>query len=245
MSNSMTHSLRRVAPFVVAGCVVFAQAGPLRAQDTAQDAAPRAITVTATGTVSLSPDRAVLRVGITTRGNTAAEAASQNAEIVSHVRDALQRLGFQRDSITTASYTVFPEFDQQSRDRRIVGYTTQSALEVRIGDLTKIGRTIDAALGAGATGVEQLRFESSAADSARLDALTIAVRRARLEAETIARAAGGELGPMLESSTSSGGRPIVLARTDAMMARAATDVTPGDLDVSATVTARWEFRAGR
>ena len=54
---------------------------------------------------------------------------------------------------------------------------------------------IDAALGAGATNIAQLTFESSKREAARLEALARAVQRARREAEAIARASGGRAPP--------------------------------------------------
>jgi uncharacterized protein YggE len=239
---SMATRMTTVAQLVAATTLAVAVPMCAQGQDVAGGAGERSIVVTATGVVSVSPDRAALRVGIVTRGTSAAAAAGQNAGIAGRVRDALQRLGYRRDSVPTAAYNVFPEFDQQGRDRRIVGYTAQSALEVHVADLTAVGGVIDAALGAGASGIDQLQFESSAADTARVEALARAVRSARREAEAIAHAAGGELGPMLEANTTYGGVPMMTMRTDALAARAPTEVTPGDLDVSATITVRWTFR---
>jgi uncharacterized protein len=67
------------------------------------------------------------------------------------------------------------------------------------------------------------------------------VANARADAETLARAAGGTLGALLELSTSSSGRPMPEAIGATAMARMATPIEPGQQSVAASVTARWTF----
>lgn len=108
-------------------------------------------------------------------------------------------------------------------------------------DLARVGAVIDAALGAGATNISGIRFESTRREPARLEALAKAVQAARREAEAIARAAGGRLGALLEASTAG---PVLYAPRAEMALRtmaADTPIAPPALEVTATVTARWAF----
>jgi len=107
-----------------------------------------------------------------------------------------------------------------------------------------VGRTIDAALAKGANEVSGIEFTSSRADSARRAAITEAVGHARADAEAMAKAAGGSLGQLLELT--SGVEPIRPFEASMARARVAgtagpTPIEPGQLTVSATVTARWAF----
>jgi uncharacterized protein YggE len=216
--------------------------GPATVRAQAGGGAETGITVTATGTVTVAPDRATVRVAIESRGARAAVAGQENARVAAQVRDTLARLGFPRDSVVTADYSVSPVHDYETRDQRVVGYQARMVLSIRVHDLARVGPVIDAALGAGGTAIEQVWFESSRADAARIEALSRAVETARLEAEAIARAAGGALGVLLDATTASGGTPMGgFADPRALRAQEATEVSPGDLTVTATVTARWAF----
>lgn len=224
--------------FALMGVAILASGA--RAQTPGAERPTREITVTTTRSVDLAPDHAVLYLGVTTRDADAARAGEQHARISQSVRAALGALGFGPESLPTIGYTVRPEYD---RDRnRPIGYSAQSRIQVRVHEFTRVGRVIDAALGAGANVISGLSFESTRSDRARLDALARAVAAAREEAEAIARAAGGRLGALLEANTEGVG--FARAGREVMMRAAAeveTPITPGTLEITATVTTRWEF----
>lgn len=223
--------IRRIGYLAV--LLAASAAGPALAQE------PKGpeIAVMGTGTVTVSPDFAVVQFTVISRDAEAARAGQANARAMAAVRGALRSLlSVPDDSLPTVSYSVGADYDRG----RPVGYQAQSAIEVTVHDLGRVGGVIDAALGAGANNVSQLRFESTKEEAARLEALGRAVQSARRQAEAIARAAGGRLGPLL--SVSSGG-PIPLAgREMAMRTMAAeTPVEAPTLEVTATVNARWTF----
>ena len=217
---------------------VLAGATPAAGQ---QAAAPRhqpEIVASGTGTVTLTPDYAVIHVSVVTRDDLAAAAGQQNARTTNAVRAALKSLlGVPDDSLPTVSYSVDTQYDRG----RPSGYQATSTLQVRT-SLARVGPVIDAALGAGATNISQLSFESTKREAARLEALTRAVQRARREAEAIARASGGHLGELLSATTTGAlafAAPEMAAA--AMRADVATPITAPPLEVTATVTVHWAF----
>jgi len=200
---------------------------------------PPEVSVTGTGTVTLSPDYAVVQLSVVTRDAEAARAGQANAKAMTAVREALRSLlHVPDDSLPTVSYAVSADYDRG----RPAGYQARSALEATVHDLAKVGAVIDAALGAGANSVSQLRFESTKQEAGRLDALAQAVQSARRQAEAIAHAAGGRLGPLLGVAT---GGPVVREGGVVMAMRAMaapeTPVEAPTLEVTATVNARWIF----
>jgi hypothetical protein len=117
--------------------------------------------------------------------------------------------------------------------------------EIEVRKLEPAGALVDAALAKGATGIVGLQFYSTGVEEARRTALARAVISARLDAESMVRAAGYQLGTLLEitSSAPSGG-PVKLrleasAPQMAGTASAPTPVSPGELRVSEVVTVRW------
>jgi uncharacterized protein YggE len=220
--------------------LVMLVSAAVTARVTAQEVKGPEIAVTATGTVDLSPDYAIIQVGVVTRDPQAGRAGEQNARIVTAVRGALrQLLRVPDDSLPSVGYSVVTDYD---RDRRPTGYAARSVIEARVHDLGQVGSAVDAALAAGATQIAGIQFESSKRAAARLDALARAVESARREAEAMARAAGGRLGPLIAASSGQPASvPMRAARSAMAMAAVETPITAPELTVEATVTARWAF----
>jgi len=109
---------------------------------------------------------------------------------------------------------------------------------------------IDAALAAGANQINSLNFTVSSPDSARRVALASAVAKARADAEAMARAAGGSLGPLIEMSAGEFyappiPRPVMAMARGAVAQDASVPVEPGEELIRATVTTRWQFLPAR
>lgn len=200
------------------------------------------------GEAKVTPDRASVMLNVQTRGTTAAAAASENASKTQAVLDAVGRLGLSRDQLSTEGYTVYPEmqYDKTGGSPRVSGYVVTNTVRAETRRPEQAGAIVDAALGAGANMVNGLSFYASSIDEARRQAVASAVTSARADAEAMARAAGGTLGPLLELST---GGPTVPPRPMyemAMRSKAAvqaepTPVSPGQQTVTVFVTAKWRF----
>lgn len=202
------------------------------------------------GEAKVTPDRASVLVNVQTRATSASAAASDNAARTKAVMDALARLGLSRDQISTEGYTVYPEmrYDKDGAAPRVTAYVVTNSVRAETKRPEQAGAVVDAALAAGANMVNSLSFYASSIDEARRQAIAAAVTNARADAEAMARAAGGSIGPLLELST--GGptippRPMydmAMQRGRAMGAAVeATPVSPGQQAVIVFVTARWQF----
>jgi uncharacterized protein YggE len=239
---------------VIAGAVACA---PAMAQQPAPGPAPMAmshpapvpvIVTSGQGESKITPDRARLEVSVQTRASTAADAGAQNAKKQQSVLDALRKIGFTSEQLSTVNYNLFPEmqYDRNGQSPRVVAYNATNTVRIDIRDIGMIGKAIDASLEAGANMISSLSFYSSNSDSARRAALTSAVARARSDAEAIAAAAGGTIGALMEISTSDFAPPIIYNRAQMagdMSAKiaTATPIEPGEQTVTATVNARWAF----
>jgi uncharacterized protein YggE len=151
----------------------------------------------------------------------------------------------QKNQLSTAGYNVQPEYSRVNGQQKLTDYVARNTVSAELHQLDQVGRAIDASLEAGATSISGVQFWATDADSARRAALTAAVAQARQDADAMARAAGGSLGPLLELSASPQmptPRPMMFARAmGAEAAAPATDIEPGELTVRADVTGRWQF----
>jgi uncharacterized protein len=220
-------------------------ASSVAAQRPGNEPAPPVITVSAQGRLQVVPDRAYVVLSVETRQASAAQAASENANKQAAVISALRSLGISRSQISTQNYSVSPETrnDEGTRAPRIVSYLVSNSVRVEISDLSILGKVIDTSLSRGANQVSSVSLFESNADALYEKALTAAVSNARRQAETMAAAAGGKLGPLLELS-SEGGRPPVPALgygRMASIAAATTPIMPGQDTVEASVSGRWVF----
>lgn len=223
---------------------------PLQAQDAATRAPERpSITVSAQGNTRITPDRATIRIGVQTRGATAAAASAENARVAQRVINAIKGLGIGAEQISTVNYSVNPEYRHvENRSPEITGYTVHNTVVVDVRQIEQVGRVIDASLGAGANVINSLDFYASNTEEARRVALAAAVAKARLDAEVIARAAGGTLGSLAQASVGAYMIPMrgdmAVRATAGGMARPPTPVEPGSELLTVQVSTRWYFIAG-
>lgn len=232
---------------LTAGALLLAVAGPIWAQDTTVRRDPRVLTVNGTGVVQRQPDRAVILVAVESRATTAQAATAANARKMDAVYAALRRMGIVPPKIATISYELQPQYSQPTERRaepfvpQIVGYVAMNMVRVESDSVQRAGAIIDAVIPAGANRIANLSFELRDPESARLEALRLAVQKARAEAEVVAAAAGQRLGRPQSISSSSGYQPMYrrmeMAQDMAMSARAAppTPIEAGSLTVTANV----------
>lgn len=226
---------------VSVGSIATAQ-DPIRPQ-------PPQIVVSATGEVRVSPDRATISIGVQSRAATAAAASAQNSQKQRAVIEAIKARGVPAEQITTSGFNVIPEtrYDREGQAApRTTSYLVINTVTVELKRVDQAGPVIDASLAAGANQINSLAFGVQNADSARRAALSLAMAKARADAETIARAAGGSLGNLIEATAMDIGvpRPMYMRAEAAMAQDKSVPVEPGQETISAGVSARWQFLPG-
>ncbi|MGI8619490.1 MAG: SIMPL domain-containing protein [Gemmatimonadaceae bacterium] len=221
---------------------------PLKAQQDANKAPERPfINVSAQGSTRITPDRATIQIGVQTRGSTASVASAENARVAQRVIAAIKAIGIGAEQISTVNYSVNPEYRHiENRSPEVTGYSVHNTVVVDVRQIEQVGRVIDASLDAGANMINSLDFYAANTEEARRAALAVAVAKARLDAETIARAAGGTLGGLAEASVGAYMIPmrrenLQMMRGDVAMAAPPTPVEPGSELLSVQVTTRWYF----
>lgn len=202
---------------------------------------PRTVTVTGVGRVSIRPDIADLRLGVTITEPTVDAARAASATVQNAVLGRLKALGIEDRDLQTSIVSVQPQYDysQQSAPPRLVGYQFTNVVAATLRAIDKVGDAIDAALGAGATNIDQISFRVADQSGAEKEAREAAVADARARAETLAAAAGvGIVG--VGAIVEGGGGPIPFPPAFERMAFAAKDAgTPieaGTNEITATVT---------
>lgn len=205
--------------------------------------APRVISVSAVGRVTVRPDTALVHIGAEARAPALADAT---ADVDRRMRDVLARLkalGVAEADIATVTYSVDPLVTQRSRDddpARIAGYRVSNVAQVRVRDLAAVGRILDAAIAAGANTLPSLQFTVDDRSGPESRARALAVRAAAAKAAQMAAAAGVKLGELVLLSEGGGPRPVVQhARYTTLSAGAPGPVEPGQLEIEVAVEAQY------
>src|ERR1044071_7509568 len=208
---------------------------------TDRDPAPRTLTVSGVGRVSVRPDIAELRLGVTITETTVDAARDASAKAQNAVIARLKALGIEARDLRTSIVSVQPQYDysQQSAPPKLVGYQFSNLVAATIRDVDKVGDAIDGALAAGATTIDQISFRVENQTAAETKAREAAVADARARADTLAAAAGGSIAGGAAIGEGGAG-PIPYPRPFERMAMSAKDAgTPieaGENEVTATLT---------
>ena len=200
------------------------------------------IIVTGTGNAVATPDYATLEIYIQFVAQNAADAVKMTANLYEKIVRALVERGLKEKDVATTSYSVRQHWEtKKDHEREFVGYMAKHRVLIRVQKLDKVGEVIDASVNAGVDQIGGLKFESSKVDSVEQSALNEAVRQARKRAETMANAAGGHLGSLIELTTESQTRSPLPSDMSVSEVAVETQLAPGDRIVKATVLGRWKF----
>ena len=247
-------SVRRIAPGValLVAALVGVGAAPASARTTGAGrpgAVPVAVdptgttdparNVVATGTAQVRgvPDVLTMTLGVTSRGRTVGEALDRNTAAAKKVMAVLDDGGVDKKDVQTSNFSIGPTYDDHSGT--VTGYQVSNQVSVQLRDLTKAGALIDKAAGAGGDDVVMQGVSFGFDDTSDLvaQARAEAVKRARNQAEQLARAAGVELGEVRtisESSVDPG--PVALPEAASKSTADAVPISPGSQEVSVQVS---------
>ena len=214
----------------------------------------KVIRVGGNATVSLAADTATVQIGVETRNESVKEAQKENANLMAAVLEAIKGAGIEEKDIVTSQFNVFSNYEYgmsaQGQETRTLYYQVQNTVTVTLHDLSMIGSVLDAAMDAGANTTYGISFSSTQANEAYQKALTRAVEDAMQKAQILAKAAGVELGELLNINATQniaafGREAYGMTNYFAYEAKSAdmgTSISTGDVNVSAEVTLEYAFR---
>ena len=209
------------------------------------------ITVSASASVRLVPDKASVTFAVTTQGDTAQQAQQENAESVNRVMDVLTERGIEEKSIRTQGYDMYPLYDwSEDGDQRIIGYDVTTTMTVQDQNIEDLGSLLSACVEAGINDIDYVKFLCSGYDEAYLQALAEAIKEAKAEAEALAAASGKKLGDPItitegyQDTSARYGKTAANApmADEADYEMAAVVFQPGETEITANVTVTYGMK---
>ena len=231
---------------VIISTLVFAQ------PTLAEDNKPATISVSATGTATVSPDMAILNLAVMREGKTAREALNANTSAMTKVLAALKGAGIANRDLQTSNFNIQPRYHYPPRNKtgeqkppKIIGYVVNNGLTVKVRKLAELGAILDTVVTLGVNSSGGIRFTTDKPDYAIKQARKNAMARAIIKAKTLTSAARIKLGRILEITEQNHGRPRPRAMGRmAKMEMADSSPVPvasGENTYSVTVNVRWEL----
>jgi len=203
----------------------------------AQEPLSNVIVVHGDATVRRAPDLAVVTVAVETRAKSPRDAQRQNAEAMTAIVKRLTDAGLGRDDLRTIGVRLDQEFDNANGRRIARGFVARNTLEARLAEVGRAGEIADAAVQAGATAIDAIRFELRDRSAAEREALRLAVADARARADAAASGAGRSVDRIIRIDDQGVAElPRPLMRTMASQVEPMTVAEPGLIEIRAGVT---------
>ncbi len=228
--------LGAVAGLVVATALAPAGgAGPVGAASGTDE---HTISVTGTGTVTVKPDVADVRLGVSVQKPTVKEAQAAAAQQMEAAVAAVKKSGVAADDIKTTTVSLSPVYDySQNGQQKLLGYQFTNQVAVTVRDITKVAEVIDGAIAAGANTVDGVTFRVNDPVAAEAKARSAAMADAKSRAQALASAAGVRITGVASIVETSAPAPMPIAMNagGAMKDSYATPISTGTNDVVVTV----------
>jgi len=206
----------------------------------------RTVRVSGEGRAAARPDVAVASFGVQAVAKQLGDASREADDKMRAILGALAQAGVAGADVQTVRYDVSLEqrFDPKGGAPELTGYRVSTEVRATMRDLPRVGAILEAVVRAGGNAIHSLAFQKEDPRAELSRARALAVAAARAKAEELARAAGVELGPVLEMSEGGGRPPGPMVRAMAAQAEGAP-VEPGQLEFTVSVEATFALRAPR
>ena len=187
--------LALVVPVVaLSGCT----AGPTTVEAVNLNSQQEGIWVTGEGKVTVTPDIALLRLGIEAQQTTVAAAQVEAAAAMEKVMKALADSGVAEKDIQTQYFSIYQvtRWDDFKNQEIVTGYRVSNRVNAKIREIDKTGAIIDAVAAAGGdlTRIDNISFSVDEPSRYYEEAREEAIADAKAKAENLAGLAGVKLG---------------------------------------------------
>jgi len=154
--------------------------------------------------VTVIPDIAEVAYSVRTEAREAAACQQQNTESVSQVIELLKGLGIEESSIQTSNYYMDPVYDYSGNTARLTGYQATATLTVSDIPIDSLDNILSQSVMAGINTIQSITYQASKYDESYQAALAAAVETAYQKAQVLAKAAGCNVGHVINIQETSG-----------------------------------------
>ncbi|NUS39364.1 MAG: SIMPL domain-containing protein [Lysobacter sp.] len=201
--------------------------------------------VSAHADVHRVPDVATISAGVVTQAVDANAAMRANAQQMDKVMAAVRAAGIAERDIQTSGIGVNPQYRYaENQPPAITGYQAANTVSLKVRDIGRLGKVLDALVASGANQLNGPSFEIDQPDAAYDEARRSALDKAQARAAMYAKALGLRVRRIVSIGEGGGYRPPVpmpmMAMARAQKA-ADTSVSPGETTLGADLDVVFEL----
>jgi len=194
------------------------------------------------GAVQVTPNIAVVSVGVVTENMDLNVALRENTAKMTKVIDSLKNMGITEKDIKTQSYNIELLYDYIEGKQIFKGYRVSNILSVTVRDINTVGEVINTAVDNGANVVNSINFTVSNPALYYREALTMAIKDAVEKASVIEKSLKVVVDktPTKILEETYGYAPV--AANGMMMKAAAPPIMPGQTEITASIKATFSYK---
>lgn len=195
----------------------------------------RSMSVSGIGRVTIVPDIATINIGVRTEADLVTAALNGNTAQANSISKVLQDLGVAKEDIQTSNFNVYPAERYDPMTGQVEGryFVVENTVNVTVRDLSSLGEVLSAVVDAGANTIYGINFDVEDREAAIAEARQLAIEDAQANAEEIAKAAGVQLGELININVSSGSTPVTYFDSKGgAFAEASVPIAAGTLTIS-------------
>lgn len=202
--------------------------------------------VSGDGKATAIPNTATVSFGVTKTASTVADAQNQANTTTTNIVNGIKTFSIDTKDIKTTNYSVNPNYNYNSGNQAITGYTVTQTIELKISPIEKASRAVDIATQNGANIVNNLAFilDDKTQQDIQNKARQQAIDNAKQKAQSLAQSAGMHLGKIVDIQENVNSNPISM-RANAQLkidttASEPTQLQTGESTYTTTVTLSYE-----
>jgi uncharacterized protein len=217
----------------------------------AKSAAEARVIVIGEGSVTMAPDYARIRSGVTTNAKTVKEASDSNSKVMAAMIAALADAGIAKKDMQTSEFSIEPVYtspsskfsaDGPNGPPKLSGFRVSNHVTVIIRQISQVADILDGLVKAGATDVGNIAFLISDREKVLDQAREAAMANARHKAELYAHASGVTLGRVAWITESSDLQPILpMGAARSKLASAPVPIESGEDTITARITVGFDI----
>jgi uncharacterized protein YggE len=235
---------RRIFPVGVLIALTLSAAAA-QAQTAQPKSPPEArVIVVGEGSVTVAPDSARIRTGVSTNAKAVKEASDTNAKLMVNIIATLADAGIAKKDIQTSEFSIEPVYASPAPPGgpKLSGYRVSNQVNVTIHDISQVGEVLDRLVKAGATDAQNIAFLVSDREKALDRAREAAIANARHKADLYARASGLNLGRVAWITEGADFEPLLpRGRFEARQASTPVPIESGENTITARVTVGFDI----
>jgi len=162
------------------------------------------ISVSGDGKVYATPDVAIVRIAVSMERKKSKDAFNEVSSKIKVIKRSAKQLGIKDEDVQTADISVYPKYNYDGGEGKIVGYTATQTLSIKVRGIDRkneyASEVVDTLSGIDNVLVQDISFDIEDKTSVYSEARELAYKKASQKARELAQLAGLTLGKAISIS---------------------------------------------